>query len=87
MKRKCITTIVLLAILMTTISIPSATVEAKARKPSVEEFYIDDYGTSLSVFIENRTRTTIVISQKAKVSIPTYKYNGPGNPNDTHEFD
>ena len=61
--------------------VPVATIDAKAKKPSIEEYYIDDYGASFRVRVKNITKKTIVVSQKAKFNAPTYKYLGPGSPN------
>jgi len=78
-----ITSLVLIAILTVMLIVPATTVEAKAatKRPTYEEYYIDDYGAYFRVRITNTTNRTIVVSQKAKYNALTYKYNGPGNPN------
>ena len=63
------------------------TVEAKSKKPSIEEYYIDDYGAYFRVQVKNRTKKTIIVSQKAKFYAPTYKYLGPGSPNNLENDD
>ena len=81
-----ITSILLIATLTILLLIPATTAEAKVRKaskkPSIEEYYIDGYGAYFRVRVKNKTKKTIVVSQKAKFYAPTYEYLGPGNPNE-----
>lgn len=80
-----ITSLLVITILTILLFVPAITAEAKSgntsAKPSIEEYYIDDYGAYFRVRVKNITKKTIYVSQKAKFYAPTYKYLGPGNPN------
>ena len=80
-----LTSLLLITVLTILLLVPATTVEAKSRKaskkPSIEEYYIDGYGDYFRVRVKNKTKKTIVVSQKAKFYAPTYEYLGPGNPN------
>ena len=79
------TSLILIAVLSILFLVPATTVGAKEKKPSIEEYYIDDYSDYFCVRVKNITNKTIVVSQKAKFYGPTYKYLGPGNPKDLYD--